>query len=203
MLRADRWRSVRISVILTCRKEAASDAATLFWKKIWNVAEEHISVSQSGVFFLDGIKRDRWIWSGDAYQSYMISQYLFADPDICKRTMLALRGRDPVVQHINTILRLLSLLDHGSGRLLCRSTATGILWRWFIRRWFLCWITAWSRQRNTDLSMEEKRTGCSSTGRISTLAGTRAIARGTDAFHLLLPDHVQNGAPSGRRCGEI
>ena len=72
-------------------------------EKIWNVAENTFRLS-SGVFFLDGIKRDRWIWSGDAYQSYMISQYLFADPDICKRTMLALRGRDPVVQHINTIL---------------------------------------------------------------------------------------------------
>ena len=30
-------------------------------------------------FFLDGIKRDRWVWSGDAYQSYMVNIYLFFD----------------------------------------------------------------------------------------------------------------------------
>lgn len=72
-------------------------------ENIWHVAENTFRLA-SGVFFLDGIKRDRWIWSGDAYQSYLINQYLLGDKDICKRTMLALRGNDPVVQHINTIL---------------------------------------------------------------------------------------------------
>lgn len=54
--------------------------------------------------FLDGIKRDRWVWSGDAYQSGKINAYLFADRDIVKRTLLGLFGKSPVVQHINTII---------------------------------------------------------------------------------------------------
>lgn len=71
--------------------------------RIWDVAEETFRLA-SGIFFVDGIKRDRWIWSGDAYQSYFINQYLFFDREICKRTILALRGNDPVVQHLNTIV---------------------------------------------------------------------------------------------------
>ena len=37
-------------------------------------------------FMLDGIKRDRWCWSGDAYQSYMVNDYLFADRALNRRT---------------------------------------------------------------------------------------------------------------------
>ena len=54
-------------------------------------------------FFLDGIKRDRWVWSGDAYQSFMVNRYLYADPEITKRTIIGLLGKPPYVQHINTI----------------------------------------------------------------------------------------------------
>ncbi len=55
-------------------------------------------------FFIDGIKRDRWIWSGDAYQSYLMNYYLFFDSPSVKRTLMALRGKDPVSSHINTIM---------------------------------------------------------------------------------------------------
>jgi hypothetical protein len=55
-------------------------------------------------FFLDGIKRDRWVWSLDAYQSILINNYLYFDADITKRTLIALRGKDPPEQHLNTIL---------------------------------------------------------------------------------------------------
>lgn len=71
--------------------------------RIWKIAETTFKLC-SGVFFIDGIKRDKWIWSGDAYQSYFINQYLMFDEDINKRTILALRGNDPVDQHINTIV---------------------------------------------------------------------------------------------------
>lgn len=54
--------------------------------------------------FLDGIKRDRWVWSGDAYQSARINRYLFADKEIEQRTLIGLVGREPVEQHINTIV---------------------------------------------------------------------------------------------------
>jgi alpha-L-rhamnosidase len=55
-------------------------------------------------FFIDGIKRDRWIWSGDAYQSYLMNYYLFFDSSTVQRTIYALRGKDPVTSHINTIM---------------------------------------------------------------------------------------------------
>lgn len=71
--------------------------------RIWKIAETTFKLC-SGIFFIDGIKRDKWIWSGDAYQSYFINQYLMFDEDINKRTILALRGNDPVGQHINTIV---------------------------------------------------------------------------------------------------
>jgi hypothetical protein len=55
-------------------------------------------------FFIDGIKRDRWVWSGDAYQSFLMNYYLYFDKGTVTRTLLALRGKDPVTSHINTIM---------------------------------------------------------------------------------------------------
>lgn len=71
--------------------------------RIWNVAE-HTFMLCSGIFFIDGIKRDKWIWSGDAYQSLFVNQYLTADKDIESRTLLALRGNEKMTTHINTII---------------------------------------------------------------------------------------------------
>lgn len=71
--------------------------------KIWEVSEETFRLC-SDMFFIDGVKRDRWIWSGDAFQCYLINQYVFFDEAINKRTMVALRGRDNIKQHINTIV---------------------------------------------------------------------------------------------------
>lgn len=53
---------------------------------------------------LDGIKRDRWAWSGDALQSYWMNFYSFFDENVNKRTLWGLRGHSPIRQHINTIL---------------------------------------------------------------------------------------------------
>ncbi|CAI6043843.1 alpha-rhamnosidase [Cohnella sp. JJ-181] len=55
-------------------------------------------------FFLDGIKRDRWVWCGDAYQAFLMNYYSFFDLDVTRRTLVALRGKDPLTTHINTIL---------------------------------------------------------------------------------------------------
>lgn len=70
---------------------------------IWQVAEHTFRLC-SGIFFIDGVKRDKWIWGGDAYQSFFVNQYLMADRDINRRTWLALRGNDPMTTHVNTIL---------------------------------------------------------------------------------------------------
>jgi alpha-L-rhamnosidase len=71
--------------------------------KIYDVAKYtfHLNTRE---FFIDGIKRDRWVWSGDAYQSYLMNYYSFFDAETVKRTLWAQRGKDPVTAHINTIM---------------------------------------------------------------------------------------------------
>jgi|GEM_PF-21122 len=71
--------------------------------RIWDVAAYTLHLN-TREFFIDGIKRDRWIWSGDAYQSYLMNYYLFFDSATVTRTLWALRGKDPVTSHINTIM---------------------------------------------------------------------------------------------------
>ena len=71
--------------------------------RIWDIAAYTMHLT-SREFFIDGIKRDRWIWSGDAYQSYLMNYYLFFDLPSVTRTILNLRGKDPVTSHINTIM---------------------------------------------------------------------------------------------------
>ncbi|MFC5682219.1 family 78 glycoside hydrolase catalytic domain [Flavobacterium sp. MAHUQ-51] len=71
--------------------------------KIWDVSAYTMHLT-SREFFIDGIKRDRWVWSGDAYQSYLMNYYLFFDSASVERTLLALRGKEPVTAHINIIM---------------------------------------------------------------------------------------------------
>jgi hypothetical protein len=71
--------------------------------RIWDVSLRTLELN-TREFFLDGIKRDHWIWSGDAAQAYLMNYYAFFDSDTVKRTTWALRGADPVDMHINTIL---------------------------------------------------------------------------------------------------
>lgn len=71
--------------------------------RIWDVGAYtmHLTTRE---FFIDGIKRDRWVWSGDAIQSYLMNYYLFFDSESVKRTIWLLRGKDPVTSHSNTIM---------------------------------------------------------------------------------------------------
>lgn len=71
--------------------------------RIWDIAAYtmHLTTRE---FFIDGIKRDRWVWSGDAIQSYLMNYYLFFDSESVKRTIWLLRGKDPVTSHSNTIM---------------------------------------------------------------------------------------------------
>ncbi len=71
--------------------------------KIWSVSDYTFRLT-AREFFIDGIKRDRWLWSGDALQSYLMNYYTCNDFDLVKRTIIALRGKEPVYTHINTIL---------------------------------------------------------------------------------------------------
>ena len=71
--------------------------------RIWDVAAYTMDLT-TREFFVDGIKRDRWTWSGDAIQSYLINYYLRFDTECVKRTIRQLRGKDPVTSHVNTIM---------------------------------------------------------------------------------------------------
>ena len=70
---------------------------------IWQVAAYTMDLT-TREFFMDGIKRDRWTWSGDAIQSYLMNYYLRFDTECVKRTIRQLRGKDPVTAHVNTIM---------------------------------------------------------------------------------------------------
>lgn len=71
--------------------------------KIWEIGKYTMDLT-TREFFVDGIKRDRWTWSGDAIQSYLMNYYLRFDTDTVRRTIRQLRGKDPVTAHINTIM---------------------------------------------------------------------------------------------------
>ena len=71
--------------------------------KIWDISAYTMHLT-SREFFIDGVKRDRWVWSGDAIQSYLMNYYLFFDSPSVKRTINLLRGKDPVTSHVNTIM---------------------------------------------------------------------------------------------------
>ncbi len=71
--------------------------------RIWQVAAYTLDLT-TREFFCDGIKRDRWTWSGDAIQSYLMNYYLRFDNECVKRTIRQLRGKDPVTAHVNTIM---------------------------------------------------------------------------------------------------
>ena len=84
--------------------------------RIFGVAAHTFSLC-CDVFFLDGVKRDKWIWGGDAYQSLFVNRYLTGDREIEQRTLTALRGNDPALTHVNTIvdysmLWLMSMAEH-------------------------------------------------------------------------------------------
>lgn len=71
--------------------------------RIWEIGAYTMQLT-SREFFIDGIKRDRWVWSGDASQSYLMNYYLFNDNDMVKRTTWLLAGKAPITSHINTIM---------------------------------------------------------------------------------------------------
>lgn len=70
--------------------------------KIWDMCAYTLHLTSREVL-LEAVKRDGWLWGGDAYQAYKFSNYLFFDKEIVRRSTIALRGKEPVYEHINTI----------------------------------------------------------------------------------------------------
>lgn len=55
-------------------------------------------------FFIDGIKCDCWVWSGDVIQSYLMNYYLFFDNEIVKCIIWLFCGKDFVISYSNIIM---------------------------------------------------------------------------------------------------
>lgn len=71
-------------------------------RKVFDVCSHTFHLNSRECFY-DGVKRDRWVWSGDAFQCYFVNNYLFFDKELTKRTIRALLGKPPYEQHINNI----------------------------------------------------------------------------------------------------
>ena len=71
--------------------------------EIYKVAARTMGLC-SREFILDGIKRDRWLWGADVYQSSLMHYYSFFDTKSIKRSMTALFGKSPFSLYINQIM---------------------------------------------------------------------------------------------------
>lgn len=68
-------------------------------------------------FLLDGIKRDRWVWSGDVYSCLFYNYYSFFDIDIVESSISVLFGKYKPEMHVNyipeySLFLILSLYEH-------------------------------------------------------------------------------------------
>ena len=71
--------------------------------RIWDVSVRTLELTRREVF-IEGIKRDHWVWSGDAVQSFLMDYYTAADYMGVRNTLWVLRGKDPVLSHLNWIM---------------------------------------------------------------------------------------------------
>ena len=84
-----------------CRSSFECDDPVI--NEIYKVAVRTMQLC-SREFILDGIKRDRWLWGADVYQSSLMHYYSFFDAKSIKRSMIALFGKSPFSLYINHIM---------------------------------------------------------------------------------------------------
>ena len=72
-------------------------------ESIYDVARRTYRLTERE-FFFDGLKRDRWVWSGDVFQSEMMDFYTDFNTEVLRRSLLVLGGKREADFHINTIL---------------------------------------------------------------------------------------------------
>lgn len=101
---------------VTVERRGAFHCSDMRLNEIWELSAHTLHLNMRE-FLFDGLKRDRWVWSGGASIGFLINNYAFFEQDVTKRTIVALRGKDPVETHINTIMDytfywILSLYDY-------------------------------------------------------------------------------------------
>ncbi|MCI8331517.1 MAG: alpha-rhamnosidase [Clostridiales bacterium] len=70
--------------------------------KIWDMCAYTLQLNMREVI-TEAVKRDRWLWGGDAYQAFKFIKYLCSDQDTVRRSLIGLRGKEPFCEHINRI----------------------------------------------------------------------------------------------------
>lgn len=71
--------------------------------EIWRVSYYTLLLT-TREFYVDGVKRDRWVWAGDAAQSYLMDFYSHFELPTARRTLWANRGKEPDLRHLNRIM---------------------------------------------------------------------------------------------------
>lgn len=71
--------------------------------RIYEIAYQTLFMC-SKEFFFDGLKRDRWVWSGDVTQCHLMNFYSFFDEGLSKRSAVAAAGKSPVKTFTNHIM---------------------------------------------------------------------------------------------------
>ena len=82
---------------------AKLDGADKRLKKIFDISLYTFNMC-AREFYLDGAKRDRWIWGGDAYEAQKAEYYYQWDQNRIKRTLVAMLGKSPVIRYVNHIM---------------------------------------------------------------------------------------------------
>lgn len=72
-------------------------------KKIFDVSLYTFSMC-AREFYLDGAKRDRWVWGGDVYEAIKAEYFYQRDTGRIRRSLVSLLGKTPVVRYINQII---------------------------------------------------------------------------------------------------
>ncbi len=72
-------------------------------KKIFDVSLYTYSMC-AREFYLDGAKRDRWLWGGDAYEAQKAEYYYQYNAERIKNSIVALFGKSPVKRYVNHIM---------------------------------------------------------------------------------------------------
>lgn len=70
--------------------------------KIWDMCVYTLRLNMREVL-TEAVKRDRWLWGGDAYQAFKFIKYMCDDAGTARRSIIGLRGKEPFCEHINTI----------------------------------------------------------------------------------------------------
>lgn len=85
---------------LTNRAEFRCDREDV--NKIWEICAYTLQINMREVL-TEAVKRDRWLWGGDAYQAFKFVKYLCSNTGTVRRSLIGMRGKEPLVEHINTI----------------------------------------------------------------------------------------------------